>query len=129
VPLVEQELLTPSEAPEFTPSFSGVHVTRSLVLCFVDRFVLLGIVLSVLQFLDSDYPFVIFKLFSGTHLFNLVANPVISHENSVVFTMILVKKNAELAINNNHSLIPNCLPLLKHLSSLPVLVGFMLLDH
>ena len=44
---------------------------------------------------------------SGTHLFNLVANPVISHENSVVFTMILVKKNAELAINNNHSLIPS----------------------
>jgi hypothetical protein len=38
-------------------------VVKSLVLCFVDRFVLLGIVLSVLQFLDSDYPFVIFKLF------------------------------------------------------------------
>ena len=39
VSLVEQELLTLSGAPEFTPGFSGVRVTRSLVLCkcFVDR--------------------------------------------------------------------------------------------
>ena len=38
VPLVEQHLLT-FVAPEFTPSFSGVRVSRSLVLCvcFVDR--------------------------------------------------------------------------------------------
>ena len=51
--------------------FSGVRVTRSLVLCemlcrslFV-RFVLflLAIVLSVLLFMDFDYPFGIFKLF------------------------------------------------------------------
>jgi len=29
----------PSRAPEFTPTISGVHVTRSIVLCvcFVDR--------------------------------------------------------------------------------------------
>jgi len=43
--------------------FSGVRVTRSLVLyvCFVDRW---AIVLSVfLRFTDSDYPFGIFKLF------------------------------------------------------------------
>jgi hypothetical protein len=51
----------PSEAPEFTPAF--FRVTRSLVLyvCFVDRpFVLflLAIVLSVLRYTDSDYPFV-----------------------------------------------------------------------
>jgi hypothetical protein len=53
VPLVEQELLT---LPQFTPVFSGVRVTRSLILCacFVDRclpfcpFFLLAIVLSVL---------------------------------------------------------------------------------
>jgi hypothetical protein len=53
------------------PVFSGVRVTRSLVLyvCFVDRclsFVLflLAIVLSVLlRYTDSDYPFGIFKLF------------------------------------------------------------------
>ena len=61
----------PSGAPEFTAAFSGVRVTRSVVLCvcFVDRrcpFVLflLVIVLSVpLRYTDSDYPFGIFKLF------------------------------------------------------------------
>ena len=39
VPLVEQELLTLSEHPSSPPVFSGVRVTRSLVLyvCFVDR--------------------------------------------------------------------------------------------
>ena len=55
----------PSGAPEFTPVFSEVRVSRSLVLCvcFVDRclsffliFFLLAIVLSVLlRFTDSDY--------------------------------------------------------------------------
>ena len=67
----------PSGAHEFTPVFSGVRVTRSLVLyvCFVDHCLsirhfsighcvvcLLAIVLSVLRFTDSDYPFSIFKL-------------------------------------------------------------------
>ena len=49
--------------PEFIPGFSGVRVTRSLVLClcFVDRCLsfctfLLAILLSVLlRFTDSDY--------------------------------------------------------------------------
>ena len=59
----------PSWAPEFTPIFSGVRVTRSLVLCVCLSFCsfvlfLLAIVLSVLlEFMDSDYPFGIFKLF------------------------------------------------------------------
>jgi len=60
----------PSGAPEFTPVFSGVRVTRSLVLyvCFVDRYLsfvlfLLAIVLSVLRYTDSDCPCGIFKLF------------------------------------------------------------------
>jgi hypothetical protein len=68
---VEQELLTFPEYMSSPPVFSGVCVTRSLVLYvrFVDRclsfctfsFV---IVLSVrLLFTDSDYPFGIFKLF------------------------------------------------------------------
>jgi hypothetical protein len=65
------ETANPSEAPEFTPVFSGVRVTRSLVLCvcFVDRCLsfgpfLLAIVLSVLlRYMDSDYLFGIFKLF------------------------------------------------------------------
>ena len=62
----------PSGAHVFTSGFSGVRVTRSLVLyiCFVDRclcFVLflLAIVLSVLsRYTDSDYPFGIFMLSS-----------------------------------------------------------------
>ena len=52
-----------SGAPEFTPVFSGVHVTWSLVLyiCFVDRYLsfctlyLLAIIL--LRYTDSDYLF------------------------------------------------------------------------
>ena len=59
----------PPGAHEFTPVFSGVHYTRSLVLyvCFVDRcpFVLflLAIVLSgPLRYTDSDCPFGILKL-------------------------------------------------------------------
>jgi hypothetical protein len=71
VPLVEQELLTLPEHLSPPPVFSGVRVTRSLVLyvCFVDLvfpFVLflLAIVLSVLlRYTDSDCPFGIFKLF------------------------------------------------------------------
>ena len=70
VPRVEQELFTFGE-PQFTPRFSGACVTRSLVLlCSVLQiavclFVLfhLAIVLSVLRFTDSEYPFGIFKLF------------------------------------------------------------------
>ena len=56
---MEQELLTLPKHPSTSPVFSGVRVTRSLVLCvcFVDR------CLSVLlRFNDSDYPFSIFKL-------------------------------------------------------------------
>ena len=61
-----------------TPFFSGVRVTRSLILCvcFIDLclsfFSLsLAIVLSIpLRFTDSDYPFGIFNLFillTGLH--------------------------------------------------------------
>ena len=54
---------------EFTPVFSRVHVTRSLVLCVMlcrSLFVLclLAIMLSVLlRFTDTGYPFGIFNLF------------------------------------------------------------------
>ena len=58
----------PSGALEFTPCFSGVRVTQSLVLCvcFEDRCLsfcpfLLAIALSVLRFTDSDDPFGIFE--------------------------------------------------------------------
>ena len=68
---VEQELLTHPEHMSSPPVFSGVRVTRSLVLCvcFVDSSLsfclfLLAIVLSVLlRFTYSDYSFGIFKLF------------------------------------------------------------------
>ena len=69
VSLVEQELLTLPGHLSSPPVSSGVRVTRSLVLCvcIVDRcFVLflLAIVLSVLlRYMDSDYPFGIFKFF------------------------------------------------------------------
>ena len=69
--LVEQELPTVPEHLEFTPVFSGVRVTRSLVLCvcFTDRYLSfitfsLAIVLSVLlRYTASDYYFSIFRSF------------------------------------------------------------------
>jgi len=70
--LVEQELLTLPGHLSSPPVFSGVRVSRSLVLyvCFVDlclsfcTIFLLAIVLSVLlRYTDSDYPYGIFKLF------------------------------------------------------------------
>ena len=71
VPLLEQELFVLPEHLSSPQVFSGVHVTWSLVLCvcFVDSCLsfctfLLTIVLSVLlRYMDSDYPFGIFKLF------------------------------------------------------------------
>ena len=65
---MEQEQLTFPEPLSSPPVFSGVRVTRSLVLCMFCRllFVLLSflaIVLSVLRFTDSYYPFGILKLF------------------------------------------------------------------
>jgi hypothetical protein len=60
---VEQELLTLPEHLSSPLAFSGVRVTRSLVLCvmlyrslFVLLSIFVAIVLSVLRFTDSDYP-------------------------------------------------------------------------
>jgi hypothetical protein len=85
MPLVEQELLTLQEHLSSPPVFCGVHVTR-LVLCEVfcrSLFVLflLAIVLSGLQFTDSDYPFGILKLF----LYN---NVVLSLDYTKIVTMV-----------------------------------------
>ena len=66
LPLVEQELLILPDHLSSPPVFSWVRFVRNLVFCVVFcRFVLfhLDIVLSVLRFTDSDYPFGIFKLF------------------------------------------------------------------
>ena len=66
---MEQELLILPEHLSSSTVFSGDRVTRSLVLCvcFVDRCLsfcpFMAIVLSVLRFTYSDYPFGIFKLF------------------------------------------------------------------
>ena len=70
VPLVEQELLNLPEQLSSPPVFSGIRVSRSLVLCsalkiVVSPFVLflLAIVLSVVpRITNSDYPFRIFKM-------------------------------------------------------------------
>ena len=66
---MEQELLTIPEHLRSAPFISGVRVSRSLCVCFVDRCLcfcpfFLATVLSVLfRFTDSDYAFGIFKLF------------------------------------------------------------------
>ena len=69
VPLVEQDLLTLPEHQGSLPVFSGVRVTRSLVVyvCFVDR-CLSFCTFSfghcvVCSYTDSDCPCSIFKLF------------------------------------------------------------------
>ena len=70
--LVEQELSTLPEHLRSPPVFSGVRVTRALVLCACLSFCLcfpLAIVLSVLlRITDSDYPFGIVKLFLASFL-------------------------------------------------------------
>ena len=67
---MEQELLTLPEHLSSPSVFSGVRDALSLVVyvCFVDHCFLsycflLSIVLSVLRYTDSDYPFGVFKLF------------------------------------------------------------------
>jgi hypothetical protein len=76
---VKQELLILPGRLRSPPVFSGVRVTRSLVVyvCFVDPCLSFctfsfGIVLSVLlRYADSDYPFGIFKLFNHRLLLSL----------------------------------------------------------
>ena len=80
------ELLT---IPEFTPVFSGVRVTRCFVLCvcFVDRCLsFLVIVLSVLRYTDSDYPFGIFKLFFN--IFHPFAIPIVH----VIYSFVKISR-------------------------------------
>ena len=85
---MEQELSTFLEHLNSPPVFSGVRVTRSLVLyvCFVDRCLsfctfAVAIVLSVLRYTDSDYPFVIFKLFFQHYFSYIVAVSFIDWRN------------------------------------------------
>ena len=92
MPLVEQELLTLPEHLISPSVFSGVRVTRSLVLCvcFVDRclsfctFVHLAIALSVLpRYTDSDYlPWYLQTLL--THIVKSSKNTIHVHTCSIV---------------------------------------------
>jgi hypothetical protein len=70
VPLVDQELPTLPEHLRSPPVFSGVRVSRSLVLgvCFIYHclpfctFSLAGVLSVLRRLMDYDYPFGIFKL-------------------------------------------------------------------
>ena len=77
VPLVEQERLTLPVHLSSPPIFSGVRVTRSLVLyvCFIDCCLsfcplsFLVILLSILlRFMDCDYHFGIFQILKNAKL-------------------------------------------------------------
>ena len=75
MPLVEQELLTLPEHMSSTPVFSGVRVTRSLVLyvmfcrsLFV-HFLLIIVLSGLLRYTDSDCSFGIIKLVSHIAVF------------------------------------------------------------
>ena len=94
VPLVKLELLTLPEHPSSPLVVSGVGVTQSLVL-FVGfvllSFLLLAIVLSALRFMDSDYPFGIFKLFLYELTFScqLLHQCIYTYNHVIVFYQIV----------------------------------------
>ena len=94
---------------------SGARVARSLVFCVVfckSLFVLFLLVirLSVLRFTDSDYPFVIFKLFLFVFFYILSIKTVYLGSN----------EDVSIPEHNEHVSIP------EHLST-KFLVGFVLL--
>ena len=103
VPLVEHELPTLPEHLSSPPVFSGVRVTRSLVLQIVIcpfALFLLAIVLSVLRYSDSDYPFGIFKHFSRqiASQFKLSMQIVI-YQSRKKYQYVYIKKTTLLSIN------------------------------
>ena len=83
-----------SEEPKFSPDFSGVRVTRSLVFCVIFvhpclsfcNFPFLAIVLSVLRFTASDYPFGTFKLF---YIHEYVVCPFVLFLLAIVLPVLL----------------------------------------
>jgi hypothetical protein len=79
MPHVEQEQYPLPDHLSSPPVFSGVRVSRSLVVCAMFCIslvvpILLGIVLSVFRFMVSDYPLGIFKLFLN---WNFVRNMIL----------------------------------------------------
>jgi hypothetical protein len=101
VSLVEQELLTLLEHLSSPLVFSGVLVTRSLVFCVMfckplcvhlSVFLLAIVLFVLLWFMDSDYPFDIFKLFLWNRLNNRCkdAEPLV---NKIIQFYLLTWKN------------------------------------
>ena len=76
-----------SGAPEFTPDFqwsnSFMCNILQIVVCPFVLF-LLPIVLSVLQFTDSDYPFGIFKLFCQMIISSIKMNCSLVHSRQLI---------------------------------------------
>ena len=94
---MELDLLTLPGRMSSPPVVSGVRVTRSLVLglSFVDRFLsfvlfLLVIVLSVLRFTASDYPFGIFKFFLGKRSVPVLSLWKKRYLSKCVYTHVLI---------------------------------------
>ena len=92
IPLVEQELLALPEHLSSPRVFSGIRVTRSLVLCVCFVYCCLSFFLAIvlyvlLRFTDSDYPFGIFKPFSAIGL--LVPEGIIRSVASAALTWII----------------------------------------
>ena len=89
---MEKELPTLPQHLSSPPVFSGVRVTRSLVLCvcFVDRCLsscplalfLFGHCVVCPSIYDSDYPFCIFKLFLYAHVGIISSNSLGTGEDS-----------------------------------------------
>ena len=117
--LVEHELLTLPEHLSSPPVFSGVRVTRSLVLCvcFVDRYLSFctfsfgHCVICSSSHTDSDYLFVIFKLFSVVSmdfdypmLFNRsIQEMVFPGQLKIAHVIALFKKGVNLYVKSSSS--------------------------
>ena len=108
VPLVEQKLFSTPEHLSSHPVFSGVRVAQFIIFCvvvlrslFALLFVLV-IVLSVLRFMTSGYPFGFFKLFSH----NL-------SRASLVYMLCIM--HVHFNFETNSTTIPLTLPTLKWL--------------
>jgi hypothetical protein len=77
---VEQEQELPTQPLSSPLVFSGVHVFYVVFNRLLFVLVLLAIMLSLLRFTDSDYPFGIFKLFLPSVLDTLISSlKLLSH--------------------------------------------------